>query len=153
MFTKLFLLFIIVPFIELYALIAIGEVVGAANTVLLVMLTGAVGAYLAKREGIAVWGKIQRELKAGNLPKDELLDGVLLLVSGIVLITPGIFTDMFGIILLTPFGRAFVRKYISNKIKKSMNIHVSGAAPQPNNLHHKRGKREVEDADYTILED
>lgn len=152
MFMKLFLLFIFVPLIELYTLISIGSVIGAGNTILLVLTTGAVGAYLAKREGISVWTKIQKELKQGNLPKNELIDGVLLLVAGIVLITPGIFTDLFGILLLTPFGRTMLRTYLVKQFKKSVTINV-GSPFQQKNLHSGHKSSNISDADYTIMDD
>lgn len=152
MFMKLFILFITVPIIELYTLITIGSAIGAPSTILLVLTTGAVGAYLAKREGIAVWGKIQKELQAGNLPKDELIDGVLLLVAGIVLITPGIFTDLFGILLLTPQGRKLFRAYLVKKFKSSIVVSTPGHF-QSNQQKRYKDTEESTYVDYTIIED
>lgn len=152
MFMKLFLLFIFVPLIELYTLISIGSVIGSGNTILLVLTTGAIGAYLAKREGLTVWTKIQSELKAGNLPKNELIDGVLLLLAGVVLITPGIFTDIFGILLLTPLGRKTIRSYMVKRFQQSGST-TMGASFQHNTLHGNGTKTATTEADYTILDD
>lgn len=152
MFMKLFLLFIFVPLIELYTLITIGGFIGAGNTVLLVLITATIGAYLAKREGLAVWTKIQKELKEGNIPKNELIDGVLLLIAGIVLLTPGIFTDLFGIFLLTPIGRTMLRGYLVKQFKKSVTVSM-GSPFQENTIHNSGKKSNVSDADYTIMDD
>ncbi len=150
MFTRLFLLFVTIPLIELYTLISIGSSIGVSSTILLVLTTGALGAYFAKREGFAVWTKIQKELQTGNLPKDELIDGVLLLVAGIVLITPGIFTDIFGIILLIPQGRIFIRKTLAKRFKG--NISVSGADPRMKPKSNVPQNKAAE-VSYTIVED
>lgn len=155
MLSKLFILFITVPLIELYTLITIGKTIGAFNTFALVIGTGALGAYLAKREGFAVWAKIQTELKEGNLPKNELIDGVLLFVAGVVLITPGVFTDIFGLILLTPQGRAIVRGYLSKHFKGGVSIQTAGSQPfsQQKQSHQKKSVSSAAFTDYEIVEE
>lgn len=100
MFFRLLLLFTLVPLVELYVLIRIGGLIGGGPTVLLVLGTGAVGAWLARREGLRSWIAVQRELASGRLPTNELLHGLLVVVSGVLLVTPGIFTDAFGLLML-----------------------------------------------------
>jgi len=109
-FLRLFLLFTLVPLLELYLLIRIGEVVGVWFTVGLVVLTGALGAALARYEGLRVLGRVREEWRRGRVPTDELLDGLLILIAGAVLLTPGLITDCLGFFLLSPPGRTVVRR-------------------------------------------
>ena len=102
MFLRLFLLFTLVPLIELYLLITIGTYLGAGLTILLVLGTGMAGAYLARLEGWRTWRKIQTECQRGATPANELIDGVLILAAGVLLITPGVLTDAIGLGLLFP---------------------------------------------------
>ncbi|KMQ52048.1 phage T7 F exclusion suppressor FxsA [Chitinispirillum alkaliphilum] len=129
MFLKLLFLFTIVPLVELYILIQIGGVIGAWNTILAVIATAFLGAALARREGVSTLSKIRLSLARGNVPGDELLDGFLILLAAIVLITPGFFTDLFGFAMLIRPSRKLIKKYIKkifkNKINKgSMEIHM-----------------------------
>ncbi|MFP4521771.1 MAG: FxsA family protein [Fibrobacterota bacterium] len=129
MFLKLFLIFTVIPVIELYVLIRIGSIFGALNTVLLVILTGILGAYLSRREGFAVWRRVQTQLRGGVFPADELIEGLLILIAGIVLITPGVLTDAAGFIILFPFTRSMMRELIKRKLrdmKESGNTDITG---------------------------
>ena len=111
MFFRLLLLFTLVPLVELYLLIRIGALIGAGPTILLVLGTGAVGAWLARREGLRSWIAVQRELASGRLPANELLHGLLVVVSGVLLVTPGIFTDAFGLLMLIrPVRTGMIRR-------------------------------------------
>lgn len=100
MFLRLFLLFTLVPLLELAVLLRLGSLIGLGPTLLLVVATGVAGAWLARREGLRSWRAVQRELAAGRFPGAELLHGVLILVAGVVLVTPGVLTDALGILLL-----------------------------------------------------
>jgi UPF0716 protein FxsA len=102
---RLFLLFTIVPAIELYLLMQIGQFIGAAQTVLLIVLTGIAGSYMAKREGMAVLKQLQEDAKKGIPPADRLVEGLLVLIGGVLLITPGVLTDFFGFSLIAPWTR------------------------------------------------
>jgi UPF0716 protein FxsA len=93
MFLKLFLAFTLVPFVEIYLLIKIGAQVGAFNTILIVILTGLLGASLARLEGIKTMTKVRESLNRGELPAEEMLDAMLIFVAGVVLLTPGFITD------------------------------------------------------------
>ena len=116
MFGKLLALFILLPFIELYLLIELGNRIGAVPTLGIVVVTGIAGAALAKHQGLGVLRRIQTELSYGHTPADALFDGVLVLIGGILLLTPGILTDMCGFLLLIPISRLLVKKYIKDWI-------------------------------------
>jgi UPF0716 protein FxsA len=115
---RLLLLFIIVPLIELYILIKIGSYIGGLNTVLLVVLTAMLGAFLARLEGLRTLQQIQLSLSQGQIPAEELIDGVLILVGGIMLITPGVLTDLFALVLLFPFTRMFFKRWLRRRFDR-----------------------------------
>lgn len=118
MFFRLFLLFTLIPLIELYLLITVGSYLGAGLTIFVVLGTGMVGAYLARLEGWRTWQKIQHELQNGVAPANELIDGVLILAAGLLLITPGILTDVIGFSLLLPPTRAALKIAIRRALEK-----------------------------------
>ncbi len=117
MLIKLILLFTIVPFIELTLLIEIGSYIGTLNTIIIVIVTGIIGAFMARIAGLTVFLKIQENLREGIFPSDELFDGVLILISGAFLLTPGLLTDALGFFLLIPFGRQVVKGWLKEIIK------------------------------------
>lgn len=130
---KLFLLFTLVPALELYLLIQIGQVMGALSTVLLIAVTGAVGAALAKREGLSVLSRLQAELQTGLPPADRLVEGLLVLIGGVLLITPGVLTDLTGFLLILPVSRRWLaprlRVWLSRRFLGSgFHFSVGGAA-------------------------
>jgi UPF0716 protein FxsA len=115
MFFKLFLAFTLVPFIEIYLLIKIGGQVGAFNTILIVILTGLLGASLARLEGIKTMTKVRDSLNRGDLPAEEMLDAMLIFVAGVVLLTPGFITDLTGLALLVPKLRFWFKRWLRKK--------------------------------------
>jgi UPF0716 protein FxsA len=104
-FPVLFLLFLGVPLAEIYFLIVVGGWIGALPTVLLVILTSAVGAALARHQGYATLQSLQRTLARGEIPAVEILEGVILLIGALLLLTPGFLTDLAGFICLIPASR------------------------------------------------
>jgi len=110
MFLRLLLLFTVVPLIELGLLIQLGRVIGLAPTIAIVLLTGFAGAALARWQGLATMRRVQTDMAAGRVPADALVDGLLILVAGAVLLTPGLLTDIFGFLLLIPPTRTAVRR-------------------------------------------
>ncbi len=120
MFFRLFLVFTCVPLVELYILIKIGSLIGAVNTILLVLFTGVLGAWLAQREGLRTLGTIQSMMARGEMPADSLLEALMILVAGFLLITPGILTDMLGFLLLLPVSRRPLRRWIRRKLEARM---------------------------------
>jgi len=121
MFMRLLLIFIIVPLIEIYLLIEIGSRIGASNTILIVIITGVLGAYMMRQEGFYILRNIQNDLSQGVMPTGELISGMLVLIGGIVLLTPGFLTDTIGFIFLIPASRNFIRDKIRLIIKKKIN--------------------------------
>ena len=105
----LFLVFLVLPFVELYLIIQVGRAIGALNTIAVLVLVSVVGAWLVKREGLGVLRRAQDRLAAGALPGRELVDGVLILFAGALLVTPGFLTDVVGVALLLPPVRAALR--------------------------------------------
>jgi len=115
MLLKLFLGFTIIPFFEIYLLIKIGHYLGAFNTILIVIVTGFLGAYLARLQGIRTMMKVRESLNRGELPAEEMLDALLIFVAGIVLLTPGFITDLVGIAVLIPNTRFWLKRWLRRK--------------------------------------
>lgn len=116
MLLKLFLCFTLIPVIELYLLINLGTIIGGFNTVLLVILTGFAGAWLARMEGLNTMFKVQQSLNQGIMPAEELIDALIILIAGLVLITPGLLTDAFGLLLLWPYSRNWFKRLLRRKL-------------------------------------
>jgi len=117
---RLLLLFIVVPIIELGLLLKLGQWMGALPTLGLIVGTGALGASLARWQGLGVLRKAQAELTAGRLPAGEMIEGLLILVAGAVLMTPGVLTDAFGFFCLIPPGRRLLRAYLLRRLERSI---------------------------------
>jgi UPF0716 protein FxsA len=115
MLLRLFLAFTLIPFFEIYLLIKIGYYLGAFNTVLVVIVTGLLGAYLAKLQGIKTMTRVRESLNRGELPAEQMLDAVLIFVAGIVLLTPGFMTDLAGIAMLVPNTRFWFKRWLRKK--------------------------------------
>ena len=118
MLLKLFLAFTLIPFLELYLLIKIGYYLGAFNTILVVILTGFLGAYLAKLQGIKTMTRVRQSLNRGELPAEEMVDALLIFVAGVVLLTPGFITDLAGIGILIPGTRSWFKRWLRKKFDK-----------------------------------
>ncbi|HEX3393431.1 MAG TPA: FxsA family protein [Acidimicrobiales bacterium] len=109
MLAVLFVVFVVVPVVELAVLIQIGHVIGTWNAIGLLLLVSLAGAWLVKREGLGVLRRFRQQMDAGRVPGRELADGVLILFAGALLLTPGFVTDFFGLLLLVPPVRSAVR--------------------------------------------
>jgi UPF0716 protein FxsA len=121
MLLKLLLAFTVVPLAELYLLLALTRWWQSIEaTILLVIVTGVVGAWLARRQGLHAFVDIQNSLARGELPGDRLLDAGMILIAGALLITPGVLTDLAGFLLLAPPARAPVRALIKRRFRRSM---------------------------------
>lgn len=112
MLFKLFLLFLIVPVIEIYLLIRIGSAIGGFSTVAVLLAISLLGAYLVRNQGFRLIAQIREELARGRLPAAQLLDGALVFVGGVLLMTPGFFTDFLGVFFLIPATRALVKIWL-----------------------------------------
>ena len=130
MFFKLLLLFTLVPLIELALLIKLGQMTSLTITIGVVMLTGLVGAHLARREGLKTWTRIQHNINQGISPADDMVDGLLILIAGAVLITPGLLTDLAGFSLLVPAVRKWFKRKLSQQFQKR--IVITRSAPSGN---------------------
>ena len=117
MIFKLFLLFTLVPFIELALLLKIGTMIGAFETIMIIIITGMAGALMVRSAGIDCLFRIQKNMNSGILPADELFSGLLILVAGAFLLTPGLLTDASGFILLIPATREIIKKYLKRYVK------------------------------------
>jgi UPF0716 protein FxsA len=128
MFIKLFLAFTLIPVIEIYLLIKLGSIFGALNTIILVIVTGFTGAYLARMQGMQTMLRVRQNLQMGIKPTEELVDAVIIFVAGIVLLTPGFLTDATGLFLLFPVTRNHFKRWLKYKINqwvKTQNIHFN----------------------------
>ena len=117
MLLKLFLAFTIIPIIEIYLLIEIGSMFGALTAVALVILTGFLGAFLARMQGLQTLYRIQESLREGRMPSGELLDALLIGIAGLVLLTPGFLTDSAGFLLLIPATRNAIKNWLRRQIE------------------------------------
>ena len=115
MFIKLLLLFTIVPMVELSLLIKLGGYIGVMATILLVAFTGVVGVSLARNQGFIVVTKIKETLNRGQLPADDMIGALLILAGGIMLLTPGLLTDITGFSLIIPYTRKLYTKLIKSR--------------------------------------
>lgn len=120
MFFKLFSIFLIIPVMELYLLIKIGGMIGALNTVLIILTTASLGAYLAKSQGLRVLREIQEATSMGYMPGNELLHGFFVLVGSFALITPGFLTDIIGLSMLIPQIRGIYVEMAKGVIRKKI---------------------------------
>jgi UPF0716 protein FxsA len=112
------------PIAEIAVLINVGEIIGGWNTVLLVILSAMLGAILVKREGVATLAQAQLKMQKGELPAKELGSGLLLLVAGVLLVTPGFITDIFGLLLTLPFTRNRIGEVLFTALNGK--VHMSG---------------------------
>lgn len=120
-FGKMLLVFTLIPFIELSLLFKIAEVTSGLTTLAIIILTGVVGAYFAKQQGMIVIQNIQRETQNGAIPGNELMHGLCVLIGGLLLLTPGILTDVFGFSLIIPLTRTLYIATGTEMFKKKVN--------------------------------
>ncbi len=123
MFRIFLILFITIPLVEIAILINIGKIIGAGYTIALVIGTAFLGVSLLRIQGISTLAKVQANIKKGQLPATELIEGLILLISGALLLTPGFFTDMLGFLMLVPILRQrLAETFFVNFMKNHINI-------------------------------
>ncbi|MEE9327982.1 MAG: FxsA family protein [Cocleimonas sp.] len=125
-FPIFFVLFLVVPIIEIFFLIKVGEVIGVWWTILLVVLTAVIGAGLLRQQGLSTLARFQKNMGQGKLPAQEMVEGILLAVGGALLMTPGFVTDTFGFLCLLPFTRKFIAANIIKRSAVSMSARMGG---------------------------
>jgi UPF0716 protein FxsA len=118
MFLKLLILFIVIPIIEIAILVKMGTILGFWPTMLMVIATGILGATLARIQGFLVLTRIRTELQMGRMPAEELIDGLLILIGGILLLTPGLLTDLMGFLMLIQWSRKLFKKWLGKRFRK-----------------------------------
>jgi len=112
------LLFVVVPVLEIYVLIQVGQVIGAWWTILLLVADGFLGSWLMKREGSRAWRALREALDERRMPARELADGALILVGGTLLLTPGFLTDVVGFFFVLPFTRPVARRALTGYLNR-----------------------------------
>lgn len=114
----LFVIFIVVPVVELYVIVQVADVIGVLETIVLLIAVGILGSWLVKKQGMAAWSRLQATMAAGRIPTNEISDGALIMFGGALLLTPGFVTDILGLFLLFPPTRALVKTAASGAIKR-----------------------------------
>jgi UPF0716 protein FxsA len=127
-FQWLFLLVLIIPFLEIYLLIEVGGIIGAVPTIFLVVFTAALGAWLLRQQGFATFQRFQTSLAQGVMPAYEMIEGPIILLGGALLLTPGFITDLFGLACLMPQ----LRKKIAHYIIENLLTRAGGPMLRPN---------------------
>ena len=122
----LVLAFLVVPLLEIYVIIQVGQVIGAWWTILLLILDSIFGAWLVKHEGRRAWLALNSAFESGRMPAKELTDGALILIGGTLMLTPGFVTDGFGILMILPFTRPFFRRILSGFVTARITTVVGG---------------------------
>lgn len=120
----LFLIFVVVPLIEIALFVQIGGEIGMIATVVIVILTAFMGANLLRAQGFSTWRHAQKEMESGNLPVDDVIHGLFLLFAGALLLTPGFLTDTIGFLLFLPPLRLFMGRKIMAKLMASNSVHM-----------------------------
>ena len=113
----LLLLFIVLPIVELYTIILFSGEIGFLNTLGVMFLVAILGSWLVRREGFRVWVRFNESVASGKIPAREIVDGVLILGAGALLLTPGFFSDLFGLLMLFPPSRMMFRSYLLRRSK------------------------------------
>jgi UPF0716 protein FxsA len=116
----LFIAFVVVPILEIYVLIQVGQVIGPWWTILLLVLDSILGSWLIKREGGRAWEALRSALENGRMPARELADGALILIGGTLMLSPGFVTDAFGIVLILPFTRPLARRLLTQVVSRRL---------------------------------
>jgi len=113
-----FLFFIAIPILEVILFITVGKYIGLWNTILIIIVTGIIGAILVKSQGVAIFNKALEEIKSNKMPLFSIFEGIAILIAGAFLLTPGFLTDTLGCVLLIPKTRNIIIKYITSYLEK-----------------------------------
>jgi UPF0716 protein FxsA len=114
--------FVVVPIVEIYVLIQVGQVIGAWWTIVLLILDSALGSWLIKREGGRAFRALRTALESGRMPGDELADGALILIGGTLMLSPGFVLDILGVFLILPFTRPLFRRVLAGVVTRRLTV-------------------------------
>jgi UPF0716 protein FxsA len=131
MWTFLAVAFLVIPLVEIFAIIQVGQVIGAPWTIAILLVDSAIGAWIVKREGLRAWEALRKAVTAGHLPGTELADAALVLVGGALLLTPGFVTDAAGFFMVLPVTRPLGRRallwYVGRRAGQAMSRRTAGS--------------------------
>ena len=145
----LFLLFTIVPALELWLLIQIGSIIGTFETIMLIIFTGFVGAQLARSQGLKVLQELNQALSQGVSPAKKVAEGLLILGGGLLLVTPGVCTDIVGFSVMIPPFRVILAQVLQNVLLKRIQMrHMNGFSPSPEQNHEETPKKTKKEDDH-----
>jgi UPF0716 protein FxsA len=140
-------LFIAVPIAELAVIIQVGQAIGVWWTIAILVADSILGSLLMRSQGRAVWRRFNAALQAGRAPAREVADGVLVILGGALLLTPGFLTDVFGLLFLLPPTRAAIRRVFLRQAMRRMTVTMAAGARMP-----RSGRRRADDVDGTAAE-
>jgi UPF0716 protein FxsA len=123
--------FIVVPIVEIYVIIQVGQVIGAWWTILLLIADSILGSWLIRREGGRAWRALRSALDSGRMPAKELADGALILVGGTLMLTPGFVTDAFALLLILPITRPLFRRLLTGVVTRRLVVLGTQPGPRP----------------------
>ena len=132
MFAILIILFVAIPLLELAVLIEVGKSLGVFTTIFFVISTGIAGAYLTRNQGFQIFFRIREQMRQGQFPADSLIEGLLILIGGLTLLTPGFITDTIGFLCLLPPTRTIFREFIKREFRRRMEIQSTKFEPKNN---------------------
>lgn len=139
------LLFIIIPLVELYCIITVGEMIGAFWTIILVLLTAGMGIQLMRFQGMSTLAKAQQNMAKGQFPAMEMMEGVALAFAGVLLITPGFITDSIGLLCLIPASRQVIIRYLMTRSSVHTNFNAGSSGAQQNYQQNSQNTEPAED--------
>lgn len=125
----LVILFLVVPVVEIYVIVQVGQEIGALPTVALLIVESLIGAWLVRREGSRAWAALRSGVTSGQLPSRELADAALVLIGGTLLLTPGFVTDVFGFFFVLPLTRPVARRLLAGLVARRATVAVSRLGP------------------------
>ncbi|MHC4870499.1 MAG: FxsA family protein [Planctomycetota bacterium] len=127
MLIYLILAFTLIPVFEIYLLINIGSIIGAPMTIVVILATGIAGGWLVRRQGLLTITLIKKDFSEGKVPADRIISGLFIIIGGVLMITPGFFTDVIGFLLMIPGNRRFLAKQMKQKLSDG-NFQNSGSS-------------------------
>jgi UPF0716 protein FxsA len=122
--------FVLVPLLEIYVLIQVGQVIGVWWTILILVADSVLGTWLVRREGGRAWRALQTALNSGRMPARELADGALILIGGTLMLAPGFVTDAVGILLILPVTRPVARRLLTTVVARRLVVVPRGHGPR-----------------------